>query len=86
MPLVSEALFPLCRDTYQSPFWGVSNFPVTYHGYYSFLYFLSGFLFCWYEENTGRLFKGFYFTKIKCMQNNNTAGIECGTQTDIKIL
>ena len=43
----------------------VSDFPVTYHGYYSFLYFLRGFLFCWCEGNTGRHFKGFYFTKNK---------------------
>ena len=50
---------------YQYPFWGVSDFPVTYHGYYSFLSFLSGFLFCWCEENTGRHFKGFYFIKKK---------------------
>ena len=84
---VSEALFPLCRGTYISTlFGGVSDFPVTYHGYYSFLSFLSGFLFCWCEENTGRHFKGFLFYQNKRMQNNNTGGIKCGTQSDTKII
>ena len=53
-------------------------------GKYIDIYFILKITFCWCEENTGRHFKGFYFTKIKGMQNNNTGGIECGTQTDIK--
>ena len=34
-------MIPLFRD----PFWGVTVFLASYHGCYSFLHFLSGFLF-----------------------------------------
>ena len=54
MPVV----IPLFRD----PFWVVTILLASYHGCYSFLYFLVDFN-CWCEENTGRHFKGFYFIK-----------------------
>ena len=63
-PFVRGALFFLCRGTniYNS-FWGASEFQDTYHGFVYFLtfsIFLSGFLYCWCERNTGRHFIGFY--------------------------
>ena len=82
MPVVSEALFPLCRGTYISTLFGVCP---TFRSCTTAI-ILSGFLFCWCEENTGRHFKGFYFIKNRSMQNNNTGGIKCGTQTDTKII
>ena len=49
---------------FQDPFWGVSDFPVSYHGYLYFSFFSMWILICWCEENTGRHFKGFYLSKI----------------------
>ena len=52
-------------------FWGVTEFPDTYHGFLYFLTFLSfslvDSLYCWCERNTGRHFIGFIITKIKGM-------------------
>ena len=53
------AVIPFFKD----PFWGMSEFPASYHGYFSFLCFLCGFLFAGVRKNTGRRFKGFYFIK-----------------------
>ena len=62
--IVRGALFSLCRGTniYNS-LWGAPKFQGTYHGFIYFLlflFFLSGFLYCWCERNTGRHFIGFY--------------------------
>ena len=61
---VRGALFFLCHCTniYNS-FGGAPEFQGTYHGFVYFLlflFFLSGFLYCWCERNTGRHFIGFY--------------------------
>ena len=64
MIIVRGALFFLCRGTnIHNSFWGASEFQDTYHGfvyYLTFYIFLSGFLYCWCERNTGRHFIGFY--------------------------
>ena len=73
---VSEALFYVCRDTlFQDPFWGVSDFPVSYHGYLYFSIFSMWILICWCEENTGRHFKGFYLSKILRHAKQQTQGV-----------
>ena len=55
---------PVVIPLFRGPFWGVTDtFGLVSHGCYSFLYFLSGFLFAGVRKNTGRHFKGFYFIK-----------------------
>ena len=53
--IVREALFFLCLGTNIYNFWGAPEFQGTYHGFMEFLlflFFLSGFLYCWCERNT----------------------------------
>ena len=59
-----ETIFVLVRLFSMTLFWGVSDFPVSYHGYLYFSFFYMWILICWCEKNTGRHFKGFYLSKI----------------------
>ena len=61
--LVRLFSIPAVIPFFQEPFWGVSDFPVSYHGYYTFLCFLCGFLIAGVRKNTGRHFKGFYLSE-----------------------
>ena len=72
---VSKALFYTSSDTlFQDPFWGVSDFPVSYHGYYTFLSFLCGFLIAGVRKTQEDTLKVFIYQKYLGMQNNNTGG------------
>ena len=59
-----EGLFSFCAVVpIFITFGGAPDFQGTYHGFIYillFLFFLSGFLYCWCERNTGRHFIGFY--------------------------
>ena len=56
MPVV----IPLFRD----PFWGVTVLLASYHGCFSFLYFLSGFLFAGVRKTQEDTLKVFILSKI----------------------
>ena len=72
---VSEALFYVRRDTlFQDPFWGVSDFPVSYHGYLYFSIFLYGFLFAGVRKTQEDSLKVFIYQKYLGMQNNKHRG------------
>ena len=75
---VSEALFYTRRDTlFQVPFWGVSDFPVSYHGYYTFLCFLCGFLIAGVRKTQEDTLKVFIYQNTRHAKQQHTGGIEC---------
>ena len=75
------AVIPFFKDT----FWGASEFPASYHGYYSFLCFLCGFLFAGVRKTQEDTLKVFILSKILSHAEQQTqGGIECKTQTNIK--
>ena len=77
------AVIPFFKD----PFWGVSVFSASYHGCYSFLCFLSGFLFAGVRKTQEDTLKVFILSKIlRHAEQQTQGGIECGTQTNIKYI
>ena len=75
------AVIPFSKDS----FWGVSEFPASYHGYHSFLCFLCGFLFAGVRKTQEDTLKVFILSKILSHAEQQTQwGIECKTQTNIK--
>ena len=83
--IVSEALFSLYRDTYFSTLFGVCpTFRSRITAIILFFVFSVDSYFADARKTQEDTLKFFILSKIKGMQNNNTGGIECGTQTDIK--
>ena len=73
--IVSEAFFYVCRDTlFQDPFWGVSDFPVSYHGYYTFLCFLCGFLFAGVRKTQEDTLKVFIYLNTRHAKQQTQGG------------
>ena len=72
------AVIPFFKD----PFWGVSVFSASYHGCYSFLCFLCGFLIAGVrktQEDTLKVFiyqKYLFYLKYLACKTINTRGIE----------
>ena len=58
------AMIPFFKD----PFWGVSVFPASYHGYYSFLCFLCGFLIVGVRKTQEDTLKVFIYQKYLVYQ------------------
>ena len=72
---VSEALYYTCRDTlFQDPFWGVSDFPVSYPGYYSFLCFLCGFLIAGVRKTQKDTLKVFIYQNTRHARQQTQGG------------
>ena len=73
--VVSEALFYVRRDTlFQDPFWGVSDFSVSYYGYLYFSIFSMWILICWCEKTQEDTLKVCIYQKYLGMQNNKHRG------------
>ena len=70
------AMMPFFKD----PFWGLSKFPASYHGYYSFLCSLCGFLIAGVrktQEDTLKVFiyqKYLVYQKYLACKTTNTGG------------
>ena len=64
------AVIPFFKD----PFWGVSEFPASYQGYYSFLCFLCGLLFAGVRKTQEDTLKVFILSKILSHAEQQTQG------------
>ena len=65
---------PTVIPFFKDPFWGVSEFPASYHGYFSFLCFLSGFLFAGVRKTQEDTLKVFILSKILRHAEQQTQG------------